>query len=70
MTRRSPIQPQTVIATTANSAWLGSEKKPCAGRPSLVQCRVDQTELRVESQLKMTPVATVEVTTGTNTAIR
>ena len=31
-----PTQPQTVMITTAYSAWSGEEKKPNVGRPSLL----------------------------------
>ena len=65
-----PTHPQTVMITTAKSAWCGEEKKPNVGRPSLLSPALMSPNSGSMSQVKITPVAMVEVTTGMNTASR
>ena len=66
----NPIQPQTVMPTIAYSAWSGFSKKPCLAIPSESRIPLTIPKSGSSSHEKITPVAIVEVTTGTNTAVR
>ena len=66
----NPSQPQTVISTMDISASCGSRKKPWPAMPTLLSIAFTSPKSGSSSQLNIVAVATVEVTTGTNTATR